>query len=67
LNIFLDDVCIVESGERAENYSEAKGQAVMNKEDIEITIDLARGGITHTIWTSDLSHDYIKINAEYRT
>lgn len=67
IKISLNDVCIVENGARASGYSEAKGQAVMNQHDIEITIDLARGVVTHTIWTSDLSYDYIKINAEYRT
>ncbi len=67
ITINLNDVCIVENGARAPGYSEAKGQAVMDQQDIEITIDLARGAVTHTIWTSDLSYDYIKINAEYRT
>jgi len=67
LTIFLDDICIVENGGRAESYSEEKGQAVMDQSDIEIVIDVARGQVSHTIWTSDLSYDYIKINAEYRT
>ena len=67
INIHLNEVCIVEAGARSGNYTEEQGQAVMDKEDIEITIDIARGDIFHTIWTSDLSHDYIKINAEYRT
>ena len=67
LKIFLGNVCIVENGARAKSYSEEKGQAVMDQEDIEIVIDLSRGQITHTVWTSDLSYDYIKINAEYRT
>jgi len=67
LKIFLNDVCIVENGGRAESYSETSGQAVMDQSDIEIIIDVARGKVSHTIWTSDLSYDYIKINAEYRT
>lgn len=67
LTIFLNDVCIVENGARAKSYSELKGQAVMDQQDIEIIIDLARGEVSQTIWTSDLSHDYVKINAEYRT
>ncbi len=67
IKISLNDVCIVEKGARASSYSEVKGQAVMDQQEIEITVDLARGAVTHTIWTSDLSYDYIKINAEYRT
>ena len=67
LTIFLNDVCIVENGSRAKSYTEDQGQFVMDQQDIEITIDLSRGNAAHTIWTSDLSYDYIKINAEYRT
>ena len=67
VKIFLDDVCIVDGGERAASYTEAKGQAVMNKEDICIRVVLGRGNASARIWTSDLSYDYVKINAEYRT
>jgi len=67
IKIFLNDICIVENGARAESYSEEKGQSVMDQQDIEIIIDVSRGKTSHTIWTSDLSYDYIKINAEYRT
>jgi len=67
LKIYLDDICIAENGSRSPSYTEEKGQAVMDKQDIEIVIDLTRGNISHTIWTSDLSYEYIKINAEYRT
>ncbi|MBT4789843.1 MAG: bifunctional ornithine acetyltransferase/N-acetylglutamate synthase, partial [Gammaproteobacteria bacterium] len=52
---------------RAESYSEEQGQAVMDQQEITIRIDLARGGVSETVWTSDLSHDYVKINAEYRS
>ena len=65
--IYLGDVCIVENGAVAVTYSEAAGQQVMNQEDITIRITLGRGNATETIWTSDLSHDYVTINAEYRT
>jgi glutamate N-acetyltransferase/amino-acid N-acetyltransferase len=65
--IYLDDVCIVEGGAVAGSYTEAAGQAVMNKEDITIRIDLGRGEHSDTVWTCDLSHDYVTINAEYRT
>ena len=65
--IFLNDVCIVENGERAASYTEEQGQAVMKETDIVIRIELFRGDESATVWTSDLSYDYVKINAEYRT
>lgn len=67
VSIYLDEVCIVDRGARALSYCETQGQAVMDQEDIHIIINLARGNASHTIWTSDLSYEYIKINAEYRT
>jgi len=65
--IYLGDVCIVENGGVSSLYSEAAGQQVMDREEITIRITLARGSATETVWTSDLSHDYVTINAEYRT
>ncbi len=65
--IDLDDVAVVRGGGRAESYTEQSGQAVMSREDIRITIDLGRGAAEATVWTCDLSHDYVRINAEYRT
>ena len=67
VNISLDDVSIVRNGEKSRDYTEEKGQAVMNKSDITIHIDLARGNNAVTVWTCDFSYDYVKINAEYRT
>lgn len=67
LEIFLGDVCLVRNGGRAPDYSEERGQAVMDQEEITITIDLKRGMVNETVWTCDLSHDYVTINAEYRT
>ncbi|GLQ33264.1 bifunctional glutamate N-acetyltransferase/amino-acid acetyltransferase ArgJ [Litoribrevibacter albus] len=67
LEIYLDDVCIVRDGGRATDYTEEAGQAVMNQEDILIRINMASGDASETVWTSDLSHDYVTINAEYRT
>jgi len=67
LEIYLDDVCIVRDGGRASDYTEEAGQAVMNQEDILIRINMASGSASETVWTSDLSHDYVTINAEYRT
>ena len=49
------------------SYSEALGSAAMAGEEIRIVIDLGRGSHSATLWTTDLSHEYIQINAEYRT
>jgi glutamate N-acetyltransferase/amino-acid N-acetyltransferase len=67
IEIYLGDVCIVRDGGRAADYTEQAGQAVMNQEDILIRINMASGDASETVWTSDLSHDYVTINAEYRT
>lgn len=67
LSIFLDDVCIVKNGGRAADYTEAAGQAVMSQSELVITVDLDAGKENASVWTSDLSYDYVKINAEYRT
>lgn len=67
LEIYLDDVCLVRNGGRAEDYTEERGQAVMDQDEITVRVDLKRGDIETTIWTCDLSYDYVKINAEYRT
>ncbi|MFT6389901.1 MAG: glutamate N-acetyltransferase/amino-acid N-acetyltransferase [Cellvibrionaceae bacterium] len=67
IKVYLDQVLIVENAGRAESYSEEDGQEVMNQPEICIRVCLARGGASETIWTTDLSHEYVKINAEYRT
>jgi len=67
LAIYLDDICIVSEGGRDKNYTEEAGQRVMSKAEILITIDLSEGNKQASVWTSDLSYDYVKINAEYRT
>lgn len=67
IDIWIDDVCIVQSGARAPGYTEAAGQAVFTKAEFTITVTLGRGPHTETLWTCDLSHDYVTINAEYRT
>ena len=67
INVWLDDVQIVENGGRAAGYREEDGQRVMDRDEITIRVDLARGDAAETVWTTDLSHDYVKINAEYRT
>ncbi|MGA7802593.1 MAG: bifunctional glutamate N-acetyltransferase/amino-acid acetyltransferase ArgJ [Gammaproteobacteria bacterium] len=65
--IHLDDVCIVRDGGRAADYTEALGQEVMGREEITIFIELGRGIARERVWTCDLSYDYVRINAEYRT
>lgn len=65
--IFLDNVCIVRKGSRAPEYTEAQGRGVMQQRDIMIRVDLGRGNASAQIWTTDLSFDYVRINAEYRT
>ena len=67
VGIYLDDVCIVSKGGRDPAYEEAMGQAVMSQEEISIRVILNRGNEQATVWTTDLSYDYVKINAEYRS
>jgi glutamate N-acetyltransferase/amino-acid N-acetyltransferase len=67
VNLYLDDVCIVSGGGVDAAYTEARGQAVMDKSEITILVELGRGSESATVWTSDLSHEYIRINAEYRS
>ncbi|MCG7870755.1 MAG: bifunctional glutamate N-acetyltransferase/amino-acid acetyltransferase ArgJ [Candidatus Thiodiazotropha lotti] len=67
LEIWLDDVCIVRQGGRASDYTEAAGQAVMQKSELTIRVELGRGSAMTKVVTCDLSYDYVKINAEYRT
>ena len=67
VDIFLGDVCIVRSGGVDSEYSEERGQAVMNEHEIAISVELGRGEESATIWTSDLSHEYVRINSEYRS
>lgn len=67
LQIYLNDVCIVENGGRASSYTEEAGQAVMDGEEILIRVVLNRGQVIERVWTTDLSHDYVSINADYRS
>lgn len=67
IDVYLDDVCITRNGGRAEEYAEEQGARVMAQAEITIRIDLARGSFQETLWTTDLSHEYVRINAEYRT
>lgn len=65
--IDLGDVRLVENGGRASSYTEAAGSAVMAQDEITIRISVGRGEESATVWTSDLSHDYVSINADYRS
>ena len=67
VTIHLDEVCIVRDGGRAPDYTEEQGQRVMARPEIAIRVELGRGGAAARIWTTDLSFDYVRINAEYRT
>jgi len=67
LDLYLDDVLVAKSGGRNPEYQEADGQRVMKQSEITVRVQLARGEAAATIWTCDLSHDYVSINADYRS
>jgi glutamate N-acetyltransferase/amino-acid N-acetyltransferase len=67
VELWLGDVCIVRNGGRADEYTEAAGQAVMDREEILIRVRLGRGEAQARVLTCDLSYDYVKINADYRS
>ena len=67
IDLFLDDVHVVEHGGRRPSYREEDGQRVMQKSEITVRVDLHRGAAQATVWTCDLSHDYVTINADYRS
>jgi glutamate N-acetyltransferase/amino-acid N-acetyltransferase len=67
IQIFLDDVCIVENGARSDSYTEQAGSKVMAQDELSIRIDMGSGEVKETIWTTDLSHEYVSINADYRS
>ena len=67
VNIDIGDVRIVTEGQLEDTYTEEKGKSAMELEELIISIELGRGNMQETVWTSDLSHDYVRINADYRT
>ncbi len=67
IDVYIEDICIVNNGERSKTYSEDKGKKVMRQNEIILRINLRRGAFSEEIWTTDLSYEYIKINAEYRS
>ena len=67
IDLYLDDVHVATRGSRHPAYQEADGQRVMQQAEITVRVDLHRGSASTTVWTCDLSHDYVSINAEYRS
>ncbi|WP_198336232.1 bifunctional glutamate N-acetyltransferase/amino-acid acetyltransferase ArgJ [Psychrobacter celer] len=67
VDVYLDEVMICQNGGVAPDYTEEAGKAVMSRPEITIHIDLARGDASDTVYTCDLSYDYVKINADYRS
>jgi glutamate N-acetyltransferase / amino-acid N-acetyltransferase len=67
IDLFLDDVHVVVHGGRHPGYAEADGQRVMKQDEITVRVDLHRGQAHAIVWTCDLSTEYVKINADYRS
>jgi len=71
VSFWLDDVLVVDRGGRSRSYREEDGQRVMKQDEITVKVDLGRASGANaahtTIWTCDLSHEYVTINAEYRS
>lgn len=67
ISVYLDEVMICQNGALAASYSESLGNQVMSRPEITIQIDLGRGEATDTVYSCDLSYDYVKINADYRS
>lgn len=67
IDLYLDEVLVAKNGGRHEAYVEADGQRVMKQSEITVRVVLGRGDAIDTIWTCDLSYDYVKINADYRS
>ena len=67
IDLFLDEVAVVKSGARLPEYREEDGQRVMKRSEITVRVVLHRGTAQTTVWTCDLSYEYVKINADYRS
>jgi glutamate N-acetyltransferase/amino-acid N-acetyltransferase len=67
IDLFLDDVHVAVNGGRNPSYREEDGQRVMKQSEITVRIGLGRGNASETVWTCDLSHEYVTINADYRS
>jgi glutamate N-acetyltransferase/amino-acid N-acetyltransferase len=67
VDLYLNDVMVAKNGGRAPSYREEDGQRVMKQDEISVRVGLNRGASSSTVWTCDLSHDYVSINADYRS
>ncbi|MFP5398304.1 MAG: bifunctional glutamate N-acetyltransferase/amino-acid acetyltransferase ArgJ [Gammaproteobacteria bacterium] len=67
IDLYLDDVHVATRGARHPRYREEDGQRVMKQSEVGVRVDLHRGAASTTVWTCDLSHDYVSINADYRS
>jgi glutamate N-acetyltransferase/amino-acid N-acetyltransferase len=67
LDLYLDDVWVAKNGGRNPDYKEEDGQRVMKNSEIAVRVKLARGSASATVWTCDFSHEYVSINADYRS
>ncbi len=67
VNLYLNEVMVVQCGSRARDYREEDGKRVMKQQEITVRVGLNRGASAATVWTCDLSHDYVSINADYRS
>ena len=67
VQLYLGDVLVARDGGRNPAYREEDGQRVMQQSEITVRVELARGSAQTTVWTCDLSHDYVSINADYRS
>ena len=67
IDLHLDDVHVVVDGGRNPSYKEEDGQRVMKQSEITVRVGLGRGTASQTVWTCDFSHEYVTINADYRS
>ena len=67
IDLYLDDIRVARGGARDPEYGEAQGVTAMRKAEFQLRVALRRGSASARVWTCDLSFDYVKINAEYRT
>jgi glutamate N-acetyltransferase/amino-acid N-acetyltransferase len=67
VSLWLDKVQVASGGLMADDYTEDAGASVLAQDEFRVMIDLGRGDATETVWTTDLSYEYVRINAEYRS
>ena len=67
VQLWLDDVQVAAQGLMCDSYAEEQGAAVLAQDEFTVTVDLGSGSAEETVWTTDLSYEYVRINAEYRT